>query len=144
MYVHMIAYTSDFKPVAGPPEDVIKEIVAVAQRENPAHQITGVLFFLHNTFLQIIEGPEAELQALMRNIEADARHENVARLIDTPVERRGFQQWNMESFNLNGDRQFNRHTLQDLTESFKKNLLPRSDMLALYYKALLESRPAAA
>ena len=135
--MHLIAYISDITEEAGDADAVLEDIVRVAKAENPKHVITGVLFFLDGKFLQIIEGEEPELRALMRNIEGDARHRNIEYLVDTPVEKRGFKDWNMDSFYLDSGRSFDAPTLKDLTESFKKNLLPRSDMLAYFYKALL-------
>ncbi len=143
MPLHMIAYTSTY---TGQPQDVdatLDAIVAVAQRANKAHNVTGVMFFLDSQFLQVIEGREADLRNLMRNIEADPRHTGVEYLIDTEVETRGFRRWSMDKVNLNRDMRFDAETLRDLSDSFSNNLLPRSDMLVFYYKALLAQNPAA-
>lgn len=137
MGLHLITYISDFALPASEADLTLRKIVQTAQRENPRRQITGVLFFINGKFLQIIEGEEAHLRQLMRNIEADPRHGHVEYLIDCPVDKRGFQQWNMDSFNLDAESKFSALTLRDLTESFKKNLLVRSDSLVFYYRALL-------
>tara|TARA_R110002126_G_scaffold13118_7_gene57153 strand:- start:43894 stop:44334 length:441 start_codon:yes stop_codon:yes gene_type:complete len=138
--IHMIAYISDFKGEERDIDSVIAEIVQVAKIENQKRRITGALFFLDGQFLQVIEGKEADLRQLMFNIENDNRHHNIECLIDTAVQQRGFQQWNMDSFHLNSGQKFSREVIKDLTASFKKNLLPKSDMLVLYYKALLKQR----
>lgn len=135
---HLITYISDHRGTPDSAADDCAAIVATSKSANPRHDITGVLFFTRGKFLQVIEGPEDELRQLMRNIEADARHENVTYLIDTPVARRGFSRWNMDFFRLDDAQKFDADTLKELTRSFEAQLLPRSDMLVLYYKALLE------
>ncbi len=135
---HLITYISDH---IGPPDSAAADcaaIVATAKAMNPRHDITGVLFFARGKFLQVIEGPEDALRQLMRNIEGDARHTNVQYLIDTPVSRHGFSRWNMDFFRLEPGQSFDADTMKELTRSFETELLPRSDMLVLYYKALLE------
>lgn len=138
--MHLIAYVSSFNAKKYDPDEVLEEIVNVAKVENAKRQITGVLFYLNGVFLQIIEGEEALLRQLMSNIEKDKRHSNIEYLIDTKVEQRGFQKWNMDSFHLDSKQKISRDTIKDLTEGFKINLLPRSDMLAYYYKALLKQK----
>ena len=139
--MHLIAYVSQAPGLANK-EFLLEDIVTVAKRENPKRGITGVLFYHDGHFLQVIEGEESSLRSLMSNIEADPRHSEVNYLIDTKTESRGFRQWNMDSFDLGSDRKIDRGVLTELTESFKKNLLPRSDMLVFYYKALLKMKAA--
>ena len=136
--MHMICYMSDYSnPIDNIHKD-IEEITIVAKRENALRQITGVLFFFEGKFLQVVEGEEPVLRQLMKNIEADGRHENIEYLIDTEVEKRGFYDWNMDSFNFSNGRKFNRDNLRQLSENFKKTLLPRSDTLVFFYKKILE------
>ena len=56
---------------------VVREIVGVARRSNPALGITGALLFDGERFCQLMEGGEPEVRALMRRIEADPRHTRV-------------------------------------------------------------------
>lgn len=135
--MHLIAYVSADKGAVADVDVLLGDIVRVAKVENLKRNITGVLFYLNGHFLQIIEGEESHLRQLMINIENDARHENIEYLIDTKAEKRGFGDWNMDSFRLDGTQNIARETIKDLAESFKKNLLPRSDSMAFYYKAIL-------
>jgi hypothetical protein len=57
--------------------EVVKEIVAAARRNNPAHGITGALLFDGERFCQLIEGGEPAVRALMDNISRDTRHTDV-------------------------------------------------------------------
>ena len=140
--MHMIAYVSDAISKDEALEQATNDIVQAAKRRNPTMGITGVLILLNGKYLQIIEGEEANLRILMKDVEGDNRHENVSYLIDTKTSARGFKDWNMDVFMLNKDLTFDAGTLTRLTESFRKNLLPRSDSLFFYYKSLLAQKTA--
>lgn len=138
--MHLIAYISDSNIPADSIGTSIDSIVAIAKKENSAHGITGVLFFESNKFLQVIEGEEAELRQLMKNIEADRRHESIKYLIDCKIEERALKDWNMDVFQLKRGKNFDAETLEKLTQDFEKSILPRSDALIFYYKSLLEEQ----
>ncbi|PZO82796.1 MAG: hypothetical protein DI626_09690 [Micavibrio aeruginosavorus] len=136
----MIAYTSDITDKDADVQRTLSEIVRVGKYENQRIAVTGVLFYVEGKFLQIIEGPRDSIKALMDKIAKDPRHKNMNILIDTKVDSRGFASWSMESFELRAGKIFDFITLKQLTESFEKALLPRSNMLLLYYRALLEEK----
>ncbi len=56
---------------------------------------TGVLVHLGDRFMQVIEGEHTAVEVLLRRIERDPRHGDMAVLFDAPVSRRLFAQWNM-------------------------------------------------
>ena len=76
LYISHLASHCDFS--------VVKEIVDVARRSNPALGITGALLFDGERFCQLLEGGEPEVRALMRRIAADSRHTGV-RVLDAGV-----------------------------------------------------------
>lgn len=135
--MHLITYISTAKFDNERADDVLRDIGKTAKLENGKRNITGVLFLVNDKFLQVLEGEEAILRDLMRNIEADERHGEITYLIDTEVEKRGFNGWDIDNFHLNNCAVFTFENLKNLTESFQKNLLPRSDALVDYYKILL-------
>ncbi len=140
--MHLIAYTSGISPKVTNISEAIDDIVRVAQESNKNNGITGVLFFHNGKFLQIIEGNQYKLRKLMKSIESDPRHHNVKTLINCNVEKRGFSDWAMDSFDLNQGSKIDNKILFRLTEKFKENIMPRSDFLAVYYKALLAKQAA--
>ncbi len=136
--LHFIAYVSDAQSdVTQLPTD-LKAIEAKAKMMNPEFGITGVLFYNDGNFLQVIEGDEADLRRLMKNIEGDSRHSNVQVLVDTPIKARGFGDWNMDCFNLSTNKTIERDTYVKLAREYKDHLLPLADQFVVYYKALLE------
>ncbi|NBX66842.1 MAG: BLUF domain-containing protein [Proteobacteria bacterium] len=137
--MRLIAYISDYALTDVDPRMVVDAIVAAAAHANVARGITGVLFFVNNKFVQILEGEDAPLTQLMKNIESDRRHKNVTRLIDKPIVQRGFHNWSMALFCIDNQHYFDKKMLRLLTKGFEENDLLRSDVLAYYYKAAFEA-----
>jgi hypothetical protein len=69
-------YVSRLAP--GSAYDVVNDIVSAARRANPERGITGALLFDGEYFGQLLEGREADVLALLKRIEADPRHTDVA------------------------------------------------------------------
>ena len=79
-----ILYVSQLRPESG--VEVVKDIVAVSRRTNPARGITGALLFDGEHFGQLLEGPEPDVTALMQRIETDPRHHQVTLLFSGPAD----------------------------------------------------------
>lgn len=78
-----ILYVSQLAP--GQSFTTLKQIAAVARVRNPESRITGALLFDGERFCQLIEGPEADVKALMVAIALDPRHTDVRLLFEAPV-----------------------------------------------------------
>ena len=76
-------------------EDV-DAILATSARNNPARGITGLLLFNGRNFLQLIEGEESEVAALMERITADPRHSGVSVLDHRTIAARTCPDWAMK------------------------------------------------
>lgn len=70
-------------------------ILASARRNNPLLDITGALICRHDLYLQLIEGPDAAIDALYARIAADDRHDEVQLLLVEDVSERMFPDWAM-------------------------------------------------
>ena len=62
---------------------------------NKRDRITGALALPDGKFVQVIEGAEADLDALMLRIRGDGRHQKLAVLGEWPVTARLFPGWAM-------------------------------------------------
>ena len=73
-------------------------------RENNARSgVTGILLYRHGTFLQVLEGPHAEVDALYATIGRDPRHRDVSTvLVEDRAERR-FPDWTMGFADVAGE-----------------------------------------
>lgn len=136
--MHLITYMSDYTGTDDQVKQDLVNITKTAKVENALREITGVLFYMEGKFLQVMEGEEDVLRSLMLNIEKDPRHKNIIYLIDTSIEKRGFYDWNMDSFNFSNGQKFNVDNMRAISNSFSQNLLPRSDTLVMFYKKILE------
>ena len=69
-----------------PPEDMLLDIVRVAERENAAHGLSGMLCYSSSRYLQLLEGPPDRLDRIWNNLRRDIRHRILwmARLPDRP------------------------------------------------------------
>lgn len=71
------------------------EILQQAKENNAANGITGMLTFNKDYFLQIIEGPRAQINRLLYSLIADQRHHDL-QLIDTrEIKHRQWAEWSM-------------------------------------------------
>lgn len=74
---------------------VLDDILTVSRRNNARDAITGALVCRADLYLQLIEGPDAAVQATYARIAADDRHDDIALLVSGPVEARLFPHWAM-------------------------------------------------
>lgn len=78
------------------PREDVDAILAASARNNPARQITGLLLFNGRNFLQLLEGEEGEVAALMETITADPRHSGVSVLDRRSIAARACPDWAMK------------------------------------------------
>lgn len=76
------------------PGDVAK-ILVVARRNNAARGVSGMLLFDAGSFLQVLEGEQADVEHVYEHVCRDPRHEGVVILKRGPIEKRGFAEWSM-------------------------------------------------
>ena len=134
--MHIIVYVSDYLGHDRDVGTVLAAITKTARPRNKSLMITGVLLYHNRSFLQVIEGPKSSLQALMKRIEADPRHMNIKRLIDQPIRKRSFAEWNMDSFNIGSTATLERDDLEKVSNAFRSNPLMKTDLLVQFYKNL--------
>ena len=72
------------------------DIIAASERNNPLRQVTGFLLDNGEDFLQYLEGPPMEVEALLAVIEADSRHEEMAIIHRESAEERLLGDWSMK------------------------------------------------
>lgn len=72
-----------------------EQIRSRSGRYNRSAGITGLLWCGGSTFLQVIEGPTAAVDALFERIAGDRRHDAVSVLFDAAVDERLFENWSV-------------------------------------------------
>ena len=111
--IHYLTYVSRITLKAGVTPRTLSDIMAVAQRENLAHQITGCLCFGNGYFFQYIEGEKSAIEQLFGNIQRDGRNRDVTLKSKGVIEQRLFQDWQMLMVNIN-----NPETHEDVINAF--------------------------
>jgi hypothetical protein len=70
-------------------------ILMDARRCNARDGVTGALICRRDVFLQLLEGPEAQVRATFERIGRDDRHLDVILHVSEPVTERMFAEWAM-------------------------------------------------
>jgi hypothetical protein len=76
-------------------ESVLSSILFTARSRNTDDDITGALICRADLYLQLLEGPEAAVDATYARIAEDNRHVEVNLLVRKPVDGRLFPNWAM-------------------------------------------------
>ncbi len=80
---------------------ILAGILSQARRNNPRDEITGALICRRDMYIQLIEGPESAIDALLARIAVDDRHANVRMLLSDTVDERLFPEWSMLDDGIN-------------------------------------------
>lgn len=73
----------------------IQAILAEARENNSEHDITGLLYFNKNYFIQCLEGSPENVNRIYRSIINDERHTSPTLLDYRVIEARDFRDWSM-------------------------------------------------
>jgi hypothetical protein len=73
----------------------LAEILRVSRANNQRDEITGMLLYKDGNFMQVLEGPEGKVSALINKLHHDPRHRGIQQLVQDHVSERQFDQWAM-------------------------------------------------
>jgi hypothetical protein len=76
-------------------DGVLNGILMTSRRNNPRDAITGALICRHDLYLQLLEGPQAAVEARYGRIVRDDRHLEVVKRVSRPITDRLFPNWAM-------------------------------------------------
>lgn len=79
----------------------LAKLLTQSRAFNAAHSLTGVLLYSQGHIVQLLEGSEANLQAVFARIVQDPRHSEIIKLADGAATQRLFTQWSMGFRTLN-------------------------------------------
>ena len=71
------------------------DLLRVARQRNSAAEISGMLLYHDGSFLQVLEGPPANVEALYAKIQKDPRHHKCLLLSRETIQAREFEDWSM-------------------------------------------------
>lgn len=88
--------------------EALEDLLAVSRANNAEANVTGVLLYAGESFIQTLEGPAEAVDAVMARVGEDGRHKNVYVLRRDEVDDRAFEGWSM------GFRELPQERLQDV------------------------------
>jgi hypothetical protein len=97
-------------------EQQLEQLLSQARAKNIQHQVTGILLYRGGSFMQVLEGPSENVDAIYASIIKDSRHKNVVTLCDSPIAERDFAQWAMA---FNGKEDEHVEGLSDFLHPFR-------------------------
>ena len=72
------------------------QILSEAIQRNRQHNVTGILIYNGKHFMQLLEGPEQEVEYIYQKIIRDPRHDNLELWSDILVPERSFEEHPMK------------------------------------------------
>lgn len=76
--------------------DTLTQIESQSARNNARLKLTGILLSVDRHFLQVLEGSNRSISALLGKLFTDARHSDMLLVELVPIERRLFPEWTMK------------------------------------------------
>ncbi|HCP19179.1 MAG TPA: blue light sensor protein [Alphaproteobacteria bacterium] len=107
----------------------LQEIINSSRVNNPQNDVTGCLVSGINSYLQLLEGPDASVDELYVKISKDTRHTNIVKLNEEAIDSRLFTSWSMrlDPFNnlMWSDEEINAGNFLNITATNALNIFTR-------------------
>jgi hypothetical protein len=71
------------------------ELLKVARSRNMVADISGMLLYHSGSFLQVLEGPEKDVEELYARILRDPRHNKCVLVLRESIQKKEFENWSM-------------------------------------------------
>ncbi len=101
--VFQLIYRSHSKIDPDHAPEELGRILRTARANNSERGVTGALLMYGDWFAQVLEGPQAVVEALYDRIKIDQRHDTLHIRSAQPVETRAFHQWAMANVGEHGE-----------------------------------------
>lgn len=108
MQNYYLCYKSELSSTTD--ESEIINILGASQKNNLRKNITGMLLYINNHFIQLIEGEREDVNGLYKKIVTDSRHFGARILSEGVADKRFFPNWIM------GFRAMNPQDLKEMAE----------------------------
>ena len=80
--------------------EVLLELAKTSAAANQERNLTGLLILSGETFLQVLEGPSHEVNALYAKLMKDSRHHDLVLISYEQIASRCFEDWSMRVVDL--------------------------------------------
>ena len=113
--MYTLIYSSQIETYLGDID--ISSLVYAARQSNADHKITGILLFLNDRFIQVLEGEKQDVKKLYDVIRQDRRHKNLKVLLEKDIDKRQFDGWNLGFKYIRDDELDNYPLLKSVVEN---------------------------
>ncbi len=135
--MHMLLYTSRY---AGDMKNLpldLNSILKQSQQNNATNHITGALVVDRGNFLQILEGQQADLDKLIAKLKADSRHAQFEIILYQSTNKRRFDHWKMEAYQLFDNAEVKRSEINRILQEFLSQQETDSVEIYKWFKSLI-------
>ena len=73
----------------------LDELLSEIRPKNLTNDVTGLLLYNDEIFIQIIEGTRKVIDNLYENLQNDSRHINIVKILEENICQRSFPNWSM-------------------------------------------------
>ncbi len=73
----------------------LTKLLTTARKNNQRDGVSGLLLYCNQSFLQVLEGDPAKVDAIYQHIEVDPRHKNLRLLSRSTIDSRKYADWSM-------------------------------------------------
>lgn len=107
--------------------DALANFIPKAKVRNDSEGITGIIVSDGNSYTQVLEGEQSQVNALFEDIKNDPRHTEVTLLKYCEIEEKTFSRWSMRHFKVHKLRKRSNDELLDRIFKFTdKNTKPKT------------------
>lgn len=127
-------------------EDDLLDILKTSRLNNKNNGITGMLVYLNEKFIQVLEGEYESVNNVYKDIKEDPRHRKVTTVLEGNTEQRIFKGWSMGFKKLDGQQFEELSGYRDPDDFFNKGLVTDESpavmiFLSLFYKKNIHDYP---
>ncbi len=112
--IRLVYISQTVKPFS---TDELMALLRECRRGNAKKDISGVLLYHNECFIQVLEGKEEDVNQTFAVIKKDPRHKNITELERKYITERQFKDWNMGFEELN-DSQLSQLKIEGLSDFF--------------------------
>lgn len=76
-------------------DEELKSILEVSRDNNRKRNISGMLLHRGGFFIQVLEGEQADVEAIYDKIKKDPRHGSILKVYQAKIKERSFADWSM-------------------------------------------------
>lgn len=116
------------------------DLLKKSWNKNKDLEITGLLIYLNQRFIQVLEGEMSAVKNLFATIQQDTRHTKVTTVIEGDSPDRIFKDWSMGFKNLSEPDFTNLSGFQNLDDFFNQQKISEDSNLVLIFLQLFYNK----